>query len=1082
MLVLAHRLRHQSASLCLALLVAAASVAIGRPAYAQTTSGVVTIRVSDAESKSPVSFARVVIFGPTSRIGFADESGTVTFEGLPTGAYQGNASKDGYGLLQIPRIDVADGRVVTASVSLAKRASKIIGRVVVRTHDTADPNLATESSVAERVTGSLQSALSQLPRINTGFSGFSSSRAGASYSIDGQSSADTGLALNGIPLGAVGGPNLGINPDLFSGASVGDGAKSGALSGNIDFQSLEPTIAWQTRLESSAGSFDQSSAIVREQGSAGDLGVAFIAASRTTSDALNHQRYADASGMRIMHDTYDTSQGLYGKLRAQAGASQTLAATYIGNGYDIPVECTVLQGTLPCGYGFGNILQGTSRSIRLADTAVFGNFIVNLTGFVNSGLNIDDEAHRRIGGVPYPFSSRGNYINRGITFESSVPAGRHTIGLAGFTSGLSGNYATSASYFDAGFDESFGTHFSRIELSDSLRINRKATVRLSIGSASSSGTGSGFGALTTTYAPTARDRFTLAASHGILGTESPPVGRVADPSSLLFDCTSGFAFANAPGDVSRAPKQRDLSAQYTHAFGLASITLSAYDRGVDGGVVEGIINGSQLDPRLLPANYLAAGTSIRNKIPGCGSAPLTANQLYFAQPLAVRHRDYSGIRSSFVLRAGNATIVPYYNVQAAKVTAGDSRFSDSSSVIALGAQLPGVPLQTFGIQGSTSIKNVNVAMDVSHVGTNNGRNLPAFALANFGVSMFGESHAAQFSVSNLFNTYSGRFDSFSGGVPLRTLVGSSVPTIGRAVGPRQFNFVYRERVGRGNVAGSASDDDGPTQIAFRPATFPVTPPPRPFEPNVTSPNCTPSSLRIARPLLEELTGWTSSIEKAKVDGRYPEAFPSFVGPEGFKATYRPFSDTYAAEITLPQKFANSSAFMSCSVLHFATVQKLNDVHAYLPATLTVGKIYMDFTPSYGLYLFSPQNSSATPVQIATLPLPQSAPTDPFALRSAGQCLSELRPIATHLLKTLADYVALPATTAQTPPDGWSVIRHSGIHGDWLELSTTGGVGNAPLLRCGFVHKGSLADIQQRGFGAGNDINYSQELGLYEIGE
>jgi len=461
---------------------------------------------------------------------------------------------------------------------------------------------------------------------------------------------------------------------------------------------------------------------------------------------------------------------------------------------------------------------------------------------------------------------------------------------------------------------------------------------------------------------------------------------------------------------------------------------------------------------------------------------LTLNQLYFAQPLAVRHREYRGIRSSLVLRAGNATIVPYYNLQAAKVTAGDSRFSNPASVIALGSQLPGVPLQTFGIQGSTSVKNVILAVDVAHVGTNNGRNLPAFTLANVGVSVSGRSHEAQFSVSNLFNSYGDRFDSFSGGVPLRTLAGSSVPTIGRAVGPRQFNFVYRERVGRGNVAGSASDDIGPTQIAFRPATFPVTPPSRPFDANVTSPNCTPSSLRIARPLLEGLTGWTSGIEKAKVDGRYPAVFPPFVGSEGFMATYRPFDDTYAAEITLSQRFTNSSAFMSCSVLHFATVQKLNDVHAYLPATLTVGKIYVDFTPSYGLYFFSPQSSSATPVQIATLPLPQSAPTDAFALRTDAQCLSELRPIATHLLKTLADYVALPTTTAQTPPDGWSVIRHSGTRGDWLELSTTGGVGKAPILRCGFVHKGSLADIQQRGFGAGSDINYSRELGLYEVGE
>jgi len=222
----------------------------------------------------------------------------------------------------------------------------------------ADPNYASESSVAERVTGSLQSAVAQIPRISTGFSGFSTSLAGASYSIDGQSAADTGLSLNGIPLGAVGGSNLGTNPDLFAGAGIGEGAQSGALGGNVNFQSLEPTIAWQTRLESSVGSFDQSSAIVREQGSAGDLGVAFVAATRTTSDALNHQQYADGSGVQTMHDTYDTSQGFYGKLRAQAGLSHTLAATYIGNGYDMPVECTVLQGTLPCGYGVGNILQG----------------------------------------------------------------------------------------------------------------------------------------------------------------------------------------------------------------------------------------------------------------------------------------------------------------------------------------------------------------------------------------------------------------------------------------------------------------------------------------------------------------------------------------------------------------------------------------------------------------------------------------------------------------------------------------------------------------------------------------------------
>ncbi len=118
-------------------------------------------------------------------------------------------------MLQIPRIEVADGRFVTASVWLAKRASKTIGRVTVRARSAADPNYASESSVAERVTGSLQSAVAQIPRISTGFSGFSTSHAGASYSIDGQSAADTGLSLNGIPLGAVGGSNLGTNPDCL---------------------------------------------------------------------------------------------------------------------------------------------------------------------------------------------------------------------------------------------------------------------------------------------------------------------------------------------------------------------------------------------------------------------------------------------------------------------------------------------------------------------------------------------------------------------------------------------------------------------------------------------------------------------------------------------------------------------------------------------------------------------------------------------------------------------------------------------------------------------------------------------------
>ncbi len=54
MLALAKHLRCRAFTRFLALLVALANVLTGLPAYAQATSGVVTIRVTDAESKSPV--------------------------------------------------------------------------------------------------------------------------------------------------------------------------------------------------------------------------------------------------------------------------------------------------------------------------------------------------------------------------------------------------------------------------------------------------------------------------------------------------------------------------------------------------------------------------------------------------------------------------------------------------------------------------------------------------------------------------------------------------------------------------------------------------------------------------------------------------------------------------------------------------------------------------------------------------------------------------------------------------------------------------------------------------------------------
>lgn len=799
--------------------VLAGGSAVPAAAQASNETGIIQITVQEADAKSPLGDARVFLMGPTVASALTTKSGVVKYTDVPSGIYRVRVSKTGFAGATSAAFEVLGNKEIDVQVALgAARAPantappagttsdnlKVIGRVearvVVSTHD------VDENSSIRKISDSLTDALGTLAGVDV-TQDSNDPNAPQTISLRGMDESQTGVTLDGIPLGAPGAATdlRRINTDLFTGASTSFGPSAGSLAGTVNFRTLQPTQTWQSRLSSSYGTFDRFNYQIGETGSIGRLGIALLHTDRQSNSPLTFQSYLDSSGLTYPHGGESANRGDFLKLRYGLGDKTTLNFTALQNNQANAQLCTQFVTLQPCGIGPGNNAAGRFGFAYGSLQTLIGEASFSLTGYTNSNQSFLADDQRVINGVASPFSSQNQTNARGVAFSSTIAHGKHTFTLSGST------YASRTSFtpIDTAGLSTFvlpsinNTASRAFQLADTFKSNDKLTLGLNLSVAGTTGAGNSFvGGVTAGWRPTNADTFSAGLS---LGSSQPASGIVrsfSDPQSAQVNCFANTATVSGPGDQNGPQSALNYQFGWQHRFKTAQVSLNAYRQSQSGQLINALLSGTSAG---LPPGYVGQINAYFTQPTVCGSS-LGLPTVYVNEFVGNTTRVYQGFDITARIALGrNVVVIPSFTTSSAVVTAADLRLLGADSTTILGSQIPGRPLHkgNLTIDINEPHSGIELLANASYVGPDNAQHIAPYALVNAGLSRQVGIGRLTFFASNVFNTEAGTFSTLQYAEPIPLSGGGYLLTAARPNAPRQFTVTYSFNTGARRGAGFA---------------------------------------------------------------------------------------------------------------------------------------------------------------------------------------------------------------------------------------------------------------------------------------
>jgi hypothetical protein len=807
-----------------ALLLCIALIVTGTVAGAQSSdqTGIIQIKVVDAEKQAVLENARVFLLGPSVASALTNRSGIVKYTDVPSGLYRVRISKPGFRTNTSAQFEVLGNKEVDVDVSMAASTTvsnagasgnegglQVIGRVQARvsiaTHD------VDENSAVRRISDSLLDALNTVAGVDVTQSS-NDPDSPQTISLRGHDESQTAVTLDGIPLSAPGtAANLrGINTDLFSGASASFGARAGALGGGVNFSTLQPTQTWQEQFKITDGSFDKYTWSFGETGSIGKLGIALLTTKRGGNNPLTFQQYLDQSGQTYSHGGESTAAGDLIKLRYTLGDTTTLTFTGIENNGAIVPLCTQFTGPLPCGIGPGNGITTKYQFAYGTIQSLVGQVAVQLTGYTSASFGLTSDINRTIDQcigavvacpVAAPFSSQNTSLTRGLAGSGTISLGRHTVTLNATTFGAT---TTSVPLVQSGTSvlvtpSSNGVSAHTFQLSDSLKVNNALSLGPTASLAATTGAGTSvLAGLSGTWRPNTNDAFTFSAQVGSSQPASGIVRSYSDPQSARVNCFAGTAQISGPGDLPTAQSAVDYQLGWTHQWSHGQFSVDAYRQSQAGQLVNATITSAAAG---LPADLQTAIQQYYSTVCPLFAAPT----IYVSQPVNGTNRIYQGFDVQARIGLGRAvTAITSYSSNAAFYIAADPRFTGTGSTLILGQQIFGRPVHkanlTFDVFHPPS--KFEFLLNAQYVGINNQQNLAPYVNFSGGITHpLGNGMLTIFE-TNIFNTQSGLFSTI-GGIPQPLAGGGFLQTVARPLAPRTLQVSFAVNTGARPGAGFA---------------------------------------------------------------------------------------------------------------------------------------------------------------------------------------------------------------------------------------------------------------------------------------
>ncbi len=785
-------------------------LALPPAAHAQTAPSEIEVHVTDAAGK-PLADARVFISGALTGSALTPRDGRVRFTDVEPGVYRLRIALNGYAGVDVDEVEALAGQrkiveitlervapkkgaAPNASATPAPEQLKEIGRVRARPPVAISSIDVDEGNPIRRISENLSDALDKIG----GISVTQDQQLGTlSISLRNMDPSQTIASAGGTPLLGGGAATLqSVAADLSTGVSANTANNFGTgIGGAVNFRTLEPTKTWQTQASASYGTYERTAAQLSLSGSYHKLGIALQHAVRGGDSILTGLRFEDASGLDYVHDGAFDRTGDFFKLRYPVG-HVTLTGGYLGGTNRSSPLCDQFVTALPCGYGPGGTIRGTSGQETFGMQGQIGNVIVNLNAFSNAYGFVDSELGRVVAGIPSPYRSDSAGHGAGVFTYETVAIHRHTLILNFGTFAGRGQTIASGRFQGTSANDS---RFGYSVLADTLKFSDRWSATLGYGQNVSLAQSRRAADIEIALTPSKQETLSFGLGNYGNGSNYRGGGFFADPAAAQYDCGASEVRVNGPSDVPAAGSQSSASFSYSRRGRRGTVRVNAYDYTDRNGTLQAQFPILALPPGAVPANYLDQLAQFWHTGAICGAQAFDPSRVYVAEQIAGTTVRYRGFDASGQIVLGRAVIaLPSYSVNGATLASADPRLLFAGSPYALGAQLPFRPLHKAGLLIDAQQRRAALEWVVNGtwVSANNGNALGSYVQVAAGVTWTARRGRLTFFANNLFNTDTGLFSTNEFAQPLALRGGGVYVPVPTLLPPRSYTLLYSIRAGR----------------------------------------------------------------------------------------------------------------------------------------------------------------------------------------------------------------------------------------------------------------------------------------------
>lgn len=1012
------------------------------------------IHVADAESGRPVPLARVSIAGTTQRFALTGRDGTVVFNDIAPGTFQGQIFKAAYKPTALRNVIVAGGQNVTIDATLT-RNPRIIASV--RSRSTVRPRATiTDDGAQALVSGSLMDALPTDPFVNAVLSSGGTQPIG----VGGHSPLQTSVSADGVPLAPFGAlPSLrSLDGALFSEVNIQDSDRTG-----IDLRIPDPTLAATTMVSAAGYSTGGHSASVSAKGTAGYLGYSFGFSSRIMDGPLSGDDFLDESGLSYQHDDAAVSANSLLKLRLPFSISNAVTLSAINGQSRVSDDCDYLVGILPCGVGPGNSQRQNLQSWQLRDDIHSDAMSGSVAVFSSAISGGDKQLSRYIANLPQPLQS----TYQGQVLGSSINVAPFTTKRLSWSYFLSEYLTQSRGQITAAQTATapaLRSSFVRAGATQTFTLSKR-TRRTLTASYDSDGTNSSFETKAAfSWQLTAADTLNTFISAGALAPASWNSQGLSIPGSLTFDCVKGTAYGVAPGTPVSASNSSSAEVDYQHNGTQYWLDASALTQVVHNAAIPAFVSGQAVSDVTAP--YLDSVNALFASPYGCGeTSTLTPADMVFQENIAATAR-YSSFRARARFRLSDELIVaPYMDLEAATPTT-----SLNLSTLQAGRQILGVPLYKIGstLDWQSHSKALEAALGLQTVAANNANFLPAYATVGAALRFSTPGGVLLVSATNVLGAYSDQFGSPALAAQISGLTARGFRPLGVPLPRASVRLAYRiwtAQTGTSFVPPPDDGNDAEAQVTISTAPLTEHGARDPYAIDTASQHCGPEQAGAVRSILTALRRAALSASGSHVVSL----------PGGETAYLRRAPDGSEAFLLAGTRASVIVAVLSCVQLHFGTTAQAASAKLYIP-TDADPNFQIVFSPSYGFYETT-EMVHATTHDGDTHPYTGSSKPYGFQLDpQSSACTADIRPAAEFMLEELKAYFS---SAGNGTLDGMSVTRSENAYAIRFEDSLLW----VSMRSCTPVYTltaRQLKSLNLPSAEAPQTLLYAPTIGIYEV--